>query len=130
MRKSGSMKKAIKIVGYTLLGLIVVLWGVQWWLGNKIEDIIEEKIYEESGGRIQADVGSVSVRLIGRRVNIKEVRITTDTLRPVTAVRSVPYADVYLKKLEIKGIHFKKRDSSTFIRAKVLSLDCRISLRT
>ena len=48
------MKKAIKIVGYTLLGLIVVLWGVQWWLGNKIEDIIEEKIYEESGGRIQA----------------------------------------------------------------------------
>ena len=117
------MKKAIKIVGYTLLGLIVVLWGVQWWLGNKIEDIIEEKIYEESGGRIQADVGSVSVRLIGRRVNIKEVRITTDTLRPVTAVRSVPYADVYLKKLEIKGIHFKKRDSSTFIRAKVLSLD-------
>lgn len=64
-----------------------------------------------------------SVRLIGRRVNIKEVRITTDTLRPVAAVRSVPYADVYLKKLEIKGIHFKKQDSSTFIRAKALSLD-------
>ena len=100
------MKKAIKIVGYTLLGLIVVLWGVQWWLGNKIEDIIEEKIYEESGGRIQADVGSVSVRLIGRRVNIKEVRITTDTLRPVAAVRSVPLCRCIFEEIGDQGNSF------------------------
>lgn len=117
------MRKAIKIIGFTLLGLIVILLGVQWWLGNKIEDIIEEKVYEESGGRIQADVGSVSVRLIGRRVSIKEVRITTDSLRPVDAAQPVPYADVYLKKLVLRGIHFKKRDSSTFIRAKALTMD-------
>lgn len=117
------MKKAIKIVGYTVLALIIIVWGVQWWLGNKIEDIIEEKVYEESGGRLQADVGNVSVRLIGRSVQIKDVRITTDTARPVLSNNPVPYADVYLKKLKLGGIHFKKRDSSTMIRAKALKID-------
>lgn len=117
------MKKTIKITGIVVLVLLVLLFGGQWWLGHKIKHTLEQEITEKTRGRMHLDVGKVSVRLIGRTVSLRDIRITTDTTKAVHSGFPVEnlYADI--RKIAIKGIHFNKEDSVYSIRIRALEID-------
>lgn len=117
------MKKALKIIGIVLLALLILLFGAQLWLGNKIKRTIEEKGSEQTQGNLHIDVGRVNVRLIGRTVRIKDIQITTDSSRASVSGHSSLYTDAYIREIAVKGIHFRKEDSITRIRAREFILD-------
>ncbi len=117
------MKKTFKIIAWVVLILLVLLFGGQWWLGNKIRKTIEEKVYQETQGNTRIQIKTVQVRLIGRTVRLKDIRITSDSTRPAPADHPVKYVNAYIRNLEIKGIHFKKQDSVLHIRARKFGID-------
>lgn len=112
------MKKAIKIIVYVLIVGIILLLGVQVWLGNKIKKIVEEQVYEKTEGRSEIDIGSISVSLIGRTVRFRDIRITTDTTQHPTN-----FIEARIKEFTLKGIHYNKQDSLIRIRTRIFSLD-------
>ncbi len=116
------MKRGVRIVGYIVLAVIILYFGGQWWLEGKIRRTIESKVSEMTQGAVKADIGAVSVRLIGRAVWLKEVKITTDTAAIRQTDLPVAGADIYLDKLGIRGIHYNKKDSTVHIRAKEFEL--------
>lgn len=112
------MKKAIRIIVYVLIAGIILLLGVQVWLGNKIKKIVQEQVYEQTEGRSKIDIGNINVRLIGRTVCFRDIRITTDTAQHPTN-----FIDARIKEFTLKGIHYHKQDSLVSIRARMFSLD-------
>ena len=117
------MKRTLKIVGIVILVIVVLVFGVQWWLGNKIKHTLEEKLVEQTHGAMQVNVGSVDVRLIGRTVHIKDVRIMTDSTRAVPDSLPIKYVEGKIREISLSGIHYKKEDSLVNIRARKLSID-------
>lgn len=117
------MKKAIKIIASIIIIVLVLLFGVEWWLEGKIKKTASEQIYEKTGGRIIADVGRVNISLIGRKVNIEEVTFRTDTTRPVMPGIPFEYADGRIRRITVKGIHYHKKDSAISVSARQFELD-------
>lgn len=117
------MKKTIKIIGIIVLVLLVLLFAGQWWLGYKIEHTIEDKITEKTQGKVRVDVGRVSVRLIGRSVTLRDIRVTTDTLQAENS--NFPIRNLYanIRKVAIKGIHFHKKDTVYTFKVRALEID-------
>ena len=117
------MKKKIRIVVYVIFALVIVYFGVQWILESKIRNLVEKKIYEVTRGTVKAEVGSVSLRLISRSLWLKEVKISSDTGAGLQKGLPLITAEGYLKKVGIRGIRFKKKDSVIYLRAKGVELD-------
>ena len=117
------MKKKIRIVVYVIFALVIVYFGVQWILESKIRNLVEKKIYEVTRGTVKAEVGSVSLRLISRSLWLKEVKISSDTGAGLQNGLPLITAEGYLKKVGIRGIRFKKKDSVIYLRAKGVELD-------
>lgn len=117
------MKKTIKVISIIIGILLILLFCGQWWLGYKIKHVIEDKVAEKTQDRIRVDIGKVSVRLIGRTVSIKDIRITTDTLQP--KVSGIPFEniDADIRKVAIKGIHFREKDSIYHFKVRGIELD-------
>ena len=117
------MKKGIKIITYVIFALVVLYFGVQWVLEAKIKSIVEKKVYEMTQGAVKAEVGSVSLRLIGRSLWLKEVKISSDTGAGLKNGLPLITAEGYLKRVGIRGIRFKKKDSVIYLRAKEFELE-------
>lgn len=117
------MKKGIRIIIYVIFALVVLYFGVQWILEGKIKNIVEKKVYEMTQGTVKAEVGSVSLRLISRSLWLKEVRISSDTGAGLQNGLPLIAAEGYLKQVGIRGIHFEKKDSVIYLRAKGFELD-------
>lgn len=116
------MKKTIKVISIIVLVLLILLLGGQWWLGNKIEHTLEDAIAENTQGKIRADIGKVSVSLIGRKVSLRDIKITTDSSKQEHP--GIPFENIQadIPKISIKGIHFNKKDSVHFFKATALEI--------
>lgn len=117
------MKRGIRIIIYVVIALTVLYFGVQWFLEAKIKNIAEEKMSEMTQGAVRVEIGSVSLHLIGRSLWLKEVKISSDT--NALHKTELPFKNVegYFKRLGVRGIHFEKRDSVIYLRAKEFGAD-------
>lgn len=117
------MKKTFKIIGIIVLVLVILLFGAKWWLESKIEHTIEEKLAEKTQGKIRAEVGNVSIRLIGRAVLLQDIKVTTDTLQPDSAGLPVKHVYADIQQIAVRGIHFHKKDSAFYFKVRALEID-------
>lgn len=118
------MKKTLKIIGIILGIVLILLFAGQWWLANKIEHTIQDKVAEKTGGKIRVDIGRVSVRLIGRKVLFRDIKITTDTtIQPKKSGLPFENVDAEIRQIAVKGIHFNKKDSVHYIKVRELDID-------
>lgn len=117
------MKKTIKVIGIIVGILLILLFCGKWWLASKIEHTIEEKIAEKSQGRVRVEIGKVNIRLIGRAVLLKDIKITTDTLKPQGSGIPFENIDANIRKVAVKGIHFNREDSVHYIKVRGLEID-------
>lgn len=117
------MKKTIRIISIIVGVLLILLFCGQWWLGIKIEHTIEDKIAQETQGKIRVDIGKVNVRLIGRAVLLRDIKITTDSLKPVKQGLPFDNIEADIRKVAIKGIHFSQKDSIHRFKIRGLEID-------
>lgn len=117
------MKKTIKIISIIIGVLLILLFCGQWWLGYKIKHTIEDKVAEKTQDKIRIDIGKVSVRLIGRTVLIKDIKITTDTLKSATTGLPFETIDAEIRKVAIRGVHFHKKDSIQHFKVRGIEVD-------
>ncbi len=116
------MSKAVKTI-YILLGILTALIIIQWWIGYKIKNTVKNQIYQQSQGAIQAEIRNVRVRLIGRTVFFRDIRISTDSTRKIPADFPLKYVDAHIREFVLKGFQLRRKDSTTTIRARKLSLN-------
>lgn len=125
------MKKTLKITAIVILSLLLLLIGVQWWLGHKIKNTIEQEISRQSEGFVQIDIARVRVNLISRSVFLGDIRIFTDTLHTRHVNTPLLAADAYIREISARGIHFNKKDSLLSLQARKFVFDLpRLSLTT
>lgn len=117
------MKKALKITVWTIVVLVLLLFGIQWWLGSKIKHVLEDKVKEETHGMVQMDIGHVKVRLIGRSVELKDIQVSSDTIRKDSMKQSWGVVDGRIRKIALSGVHFSHQDSLIKVRLRKLSFD-------
>lgn len=101
------MKKALKIIGIVVLVLVVLFFGAKIWLGHKIKNTIESKVTEMTQGSVHMDVGRVKLRLIGRSVELKDIRITSEQVE-TDSVR-LPFKQIngQIERIKLSGIDRK-----------------------
>lgn len=115
------MRKTIRIIAYVVIIGLLVLLGIEWWLEGKIRRVIEQKVTEETRGQIRAEIGNVSVSLIGRSIRLTDIDLVSD---PRNAADSAPIlANAHINRLAVRGIHYKKADTAVFIRMRKFELD-------
>lgn len=117
------MKKALKIIGIVVLVLVVLFFGAKIWLGHKIKNTIESKVTEMTQGLVHMDVGRVKLRLIGRSVELKDIRITSEQVE-TDSVR-LPFKQIngQIERIKLSGIHYQNKDSLMKISARKLAID-------
>lgn len=117
------MKKGWKIAGIVIIVVVLLFFGVQWWLGYKIRKVIEEQVAEQTKGAVAMEIGEVNVRLIGRTVRLRDIHVDTDSSRGEIPEIPLDYLKGDIKEIVVKGIHYKKEDSVVSIRAREFGLD-------
>lgn len=117
------MGKIFKITGWVVIIGAVLLFGTEWWLAGKVRRMAGEKLYEATGGRIKADIGSIKVSLLQRKVQFEEVVFTTDTSKALIAGNPLEYTEARIRKLAVKGIHYDSGDSLLSLWARTFELD-------
>ncbi len=117
------MKKGIRITIYIILALVLFYFGAEWFLGIKIKNLVEKKVAEMTSGGVRAEIGSVSLHLIGRSLYLKNVKISSDTTALNRSGLPLRRMDGYFKRLGVKGIRFRKEDSVIYLRAKRVDTD-------
>lgn len=117
------MKKGIRIPVYIVLGLVVLYFGAEWFLKERIRSIVEREVYDVTQGAVKAEVGAVSLRLIGRSVWLRDVKISSGTGSWHKNGLSLQNVEGCFKKVGVRGIHFKKRDSVIYLKAEEFSLE-------
>ncbi len=73
------MRKGIRVTVYVVFALTVLYFIVEWFLEAKIRYFVEKKVEEVSRGAVRAEIGSVSLRLIGRSLWLGGGKISSDT---------------------------------------------------
>lgn len=117
------MRKGIRITLYVLLALLVLYFGAQAFLEFKIKRFIEKKVAETTQGGVRAEIGSVSLRLIGRSLYLKKVKITSDTAALNRSALPLKQVEGYFDRLGIKGVRYRKKDTVIHLRAKRIDAD-------
>lgn len=117
------MKRGIRIIVYIAAAWVVIYFGVEWFLEAKIKNIVEKKVPELTQGVVKAEISSVSLRLIGRSLWLKDVKISSDTGTLNPTGFPLKTAEGYIKRLGVRGIHFQRKDSVICLRAKELGVD-------
>lgn len=117
------MKKGIKILCFSILLILLLFFVVQWWLGNEVRKLMEEKVALQIGEAVQVHIREVNVRLIGRKVVLEDIRVVSDSNRLVEHDTSFYSLNVFVPRLEVKGIHFAKRDSVRWMRVRDLDVE-------
>ncbi len=117
------MKKGIRITVYIVLGLVVLYFGAEWFLKGRIKSIVEREVYDVTQGAVKVEVGSVSLRLIGRSVWLRDVKIGSGTGEWHKNGWSLQTVEGRLEEVGVRGIHFKKRDSVIYLRAEEFNLE-------
>ena len=119
------MKKWIEVVLGIILGLLLIFRGVELWFGYKLKKAAATELHEMSDGVYHLDIGRLSVGFFDRSMKIKNVSITTDSVR-LTLLASnggathngqngkpYPAIKISIAELFVKGIGFTLRDKTT-----------------
>lgn len=114
------MRKGIRVTVYVVFALTVLYFVVEWFLEAKIRYFVEKKVEEVSRGAVRAEIGSVSLRLIGRSLWLEEVKISSDTVALRRSGWPLKRVEGYFDRLGARGVHFRKRDSLFYLRAREL----------
>ena len=117
------MKKGIRITIYIILALLLLYFGAEWFLEIKIKNLVEIKVAEMTSGGVRAEIGSVSLHLIGRSLCLKNVKISSDTTALNRSGLPLRRMEGYFKRLGVKGIRFRKEDSVIYLRVKRVDTD-------
>ncbi len=97
----------MKITAIVLFILIMGFFVVQFWLGNKIASVIEEKGSEFDGGAYHVEVGSARINLFARSVTISNVRMKPDTTGGHPAGQPEYLLDVAVDGIFASGFNLK-----------------------
>lgn len=127
MEKSGRRSlygKLFIIVVTTIVVLFVLITGVEIWLQHKVRNVIEKAQTEIAGGAYKLEIGSVSVRLIGRSVRLDNVSLKSNDskLSSGNDSSSVPQLDVEIDQLSLNGIGVKKDGDGYMLNINSISL--------
>lgn len=116
------MRKILKIVGYILAVIVILVFGAQLWLGHKIRTTIEKEISGKTAGALRVEIGRVDVRFIGRTVRLKNIDIipvTTDSLSPSVNLSG------HVNEITLQGIRWSEQDTTVVVHAGRLKVDIR-----
>ena len=114
------MRKGIRVTVYVVFALTVLYFVVEWFLEAKIWYFVEKKVEEVSQGAVRAEIGSVSLRLIGRSLWLEGVKITSDTVALRRSGWPLKRVEGYFDRLGARGVHFRNKDSLFYLRAREL----------
>ena len=97
------MRKGIRVTVYVVFALTVLYFVVEWFLEAKIRYFVEKKVEEVSRGAVRAEIGSVSLRLIGRSLWLEEVKISSDTVALRRSGWPLKRVEGYFDRLGARG---------------------------
>lgn len=117
------MKKAVKILIAVAVVIVILLFGAEWWVGNKVKKAIVENVSAKTGGAARVTVGRVKVRLLARAVLLQNVQVVADSLRPENSDIFFYHAEANIREIALKGIHYDREDSIVTIRLRELEAD-------
>lgn len=116
------MKKGIRIPVYVVLGLVVLYFGAEWFLKVRIKSIVEREVYDMTQGAVKVEVGEVALRLIGRSVWLKDVKISSGTGEWHKNGLFLKAVEGRFEEVGARGIHLRKRDSAICLKADEINL--------
>lgn len=130
-RAIDTMKKTIRITAFVLLGLVVVLLGVQWWLGAKVRKELEKEVWTASHGAYQLEIGSSRVSLLSRTVVLKNITLRADTTVLNKKQGTVRDVNASIDKISATGVRFRFKDHPTHVLLRKFTIESpRIALTT
>ena len=97
------MRKGIRVTVYVVFALTVLYFVVEWFLEAKIRYFVEKKVEEVSRVAVRAEIGSVSLRLIGRSLWLEEVKISSDTVALRRSGWPLKRVEGYFDRLGARG---------------------------
>lgn len=123
------MRTAIYIVLGTATLLILVVLGVEWWLGAKIRRTAEKEVADRTDGAVKLEIGHVGVSLINRTVTIKGIVLSADTARAGEYLPRVDSVGGEIGKIVLRGVRWRLKGDDRYVSLRAVEiLDPRISL--
>lgn len=123
------MRTAIYIVLGTATLLILVVLGVEWWLGAKIRRTVEKEVADRTDGAVKLDIGHVGVSLVNRTVTLKGIALSADTARVGEYLPRVDSVGGEIGKIVLRGVRWRLKGDDRFVSLRAVEiLDPRISL--
>ena len=123
------MRTAIYIVLGTATLLILVVLGVEWWLGAKIRRTAEKEVADRTGGAVKLEIGHVGVCLVSRTVTLKGITLSADTARVGEYLPRVDSLGGEIGKIVLRGVRWRLKGGDKYVSLRTVEiLEPRISL--
>lgn len=123
------MRTAIYIILGTATLLILVVLGIEWWLGARIRRNIEKEVGDRTGGAVRLEIGHVGVCLISRTVTLKGIVLSADTARVGEYLPRVDSVGGEIGKIVLRGVRWRLKSGDRYVSLRAVEiLDPRISL--
>lgn len=123
------MRTAIYIILGTATLLILVVLGIEWWLGARIRRNIEKEVGDRTGGAVRLEIGHVGVCLISRTVTLKGIVLSADTARVGEYLPRVDSVGGEIGKIVLRGVRWRLKGDDKYLSLRAVEiLDPRISL--
>lgn len=117
------LKKTIRITAFVLLGLVVILIGVQGWLGAKVRKELEKEVWTASHGAYQLEIGSSRVSLLNRSVVFKNITLRADTTVLNKQQGTVRDVTASIDKISATGVRFGLKNRPTYISLRKFTVE-------
>lgn len=117
-------KARIATIVLVVVAVFAGMWfGVQWWLGHKISEVLGKELAGLDASCYVTDIGKVRVDLARRSVSLRGTSIRTQHNQRISRKGPVPVIDFSVERITASGVSYRKgRDGQRTVKVHELDI--------
>lgn len=117
------MKTTLYIIAGSAALILLLMLGIQLWLGAKLRRTAEKEVADRTGGALQLKIGRTSVNLLTRTVKLHAITLRTDRAQIAQWDAGVESLETDIRQIVIRGIHLKAKGDNKHLTLRTIEID-------